>query len=61
MLKLLPPPRTIEVAAAAALIGCSLAAASATTERPSLPRVEAYYERLKQRPPFQQHIMRPLS
>ena len=30
-------------------------------KRPSLPRVEAYYERLKQRPPFQQHIMRPLS
>lgn len=30
-------------------------------KRPSLPRVEAYYERLKQRAPFQQHIMRPLS
>jgi len=28
---------------------------------PQLPRVEAYYERLKQRPPFQKHIMRPLS
>jgi glutathione S-transferase len=30
-------------------------------KRPSLPRIEAYYERLKQRPPFQQHFMRPLS
>jgi glutathione S-transferase len=30
-------------------------------KRPPLPRVEAYYERLKQRPPFQKHIMRPLS
>jgi glutathione S-transferase len=30
-------------------------------KRPSLPRVEAYYERLKQRPPFQKHVMRPLS
>jgi len=30
-------------------------------KRPSLPRIEAYYERLKQRPPYQQHIMRPLS
>ncbi|HWU73255.1 MAG TPA: lipocalin-like domain-containing protein [Sphingomonas sp.] len=38
MFKLLPPPRTIEVAAAALLIGGSLAATSAATERPSLPR-----------------------
>jgi glutathione S-transferase len=30
-------------------------------KRPSLPRLEAYYERLKQRPPFQKHVMRPLS
>jgi glutathione S-transferase len=30
-------------------------------KHPPLPRVEAYYERLKQRPPFQKHIMRPLS
>ena len=30
-------------------------------KRPSLPRIEAYYERLKQRPPFQKHIMRPLT
>ena len=26
-----------------------------------LPRVEAYYERLKQRPAFQKHIMKPLT
>ena len=30
-------------------------------KHPSLPRLEAYYERLKQRPPFQKHVMRPLS
>jgi glutathione S-transferase len=30
-------------------------------KRPSLPRIEAYFERLKQRPPFQTHVMRPLS
>jgi len=30
-------------------------------KRPSLPRVEAYYERLKQRPAFQKHIMKPLT
>jgi hypothetical protein len=33
----LPPPRTIEVAVAAVLIGGSLATASAAGERPSLP------------------------
>jgi hypothetical protein len=38
MFRLLPPPRTIEVAAAAILIGGSLATASAAGERPSLPR-----------------------
>ena len=30
-------------------------------KRPKLPRVEAYYERLKQRPAFQKHIMKPLT
>ena len=30
-------------------------------KRPRLPRIEAYYERLKQRPPFQKHIMQPLT
>jgi glutathione S-transferase len=30
-------------------------------ERPRLPRVQAYYERLQQRPPFKQHVMLPLS
>ena len=30
-------------------------------KHPSLPRLEAYYERLKRRPPFQKHVMRPLS
>ena len=38
MFTLLPPPRTIEVAAAAIFIGGSLATASAAGERPSLPR-----------------------
>jgi len=38
MFRLLPPPRTIEVAAAAILIGGSLATASAAGEGPSLPR-----------------------
>jgi len=38
MFRLLPPPRTIEVAAAAILIGGSLAAASAAGEHRSLPR-----------------------
>jgi glutathione S-transferase len=28
---------------------------------PSLPRVEAYYQRLQQRPAFQKHIMKPLT
>jgi hypothetical protein len=37
MSRLLPPPRTIEVAVAAVLIGGSLATASAAGERPSLP------------------------
>ena len=30
-------------------------------KRPRLPRIEAYCERLKQRPPFQKHIMQPLT
>ena len=30
-------------------------------KRPALSRVEAYHERLKQRPAFRKHIMRPLS
>jgi glutathione S-transferase len=30
-------------------------------QRPSLPRVEAYRERLQQRPAFRTHVMRPLS
>jgi glutathione S-transferase len=30
-------------------------------KRPKLPRVEAYYERLKQRPAFQKHVMQPLT
>jgi glutathione S-transferase len=30
-------------------------------KRPHLPRVESYHERLKQRPAFQRHIMKPLS
>lgn len=38
MFRLLPPPRTIEIAAAAVLIGGSLGAVSAATERPWLPR-----------------------
>jgi hypothetical protein len=38
MFRLLPPPRTIEVAAAAILIGGSLATAAVAGERPSLPR-----------------------
>jgi glutathione S-transferase len=29
--------------------------------RPALPRVEAYYARLKQRAPFQKHVMLPLT
>jgi glutathione S-transferase len=29
--------------------------------RPRLPRVEAYHERLKTRPAFQKHIMKPLT
>jgi glutathione S-transferase len=28
---------------------------------PKLPRIEAYHQRLKQRPAFQKHIMKPLS
>jgi hypothetical protein len=38
MFRLLPPPRTIEVAVAALLIGGSLATASAASEGSSLPR-----------------------
>jgi glutathione S-transferase len=30
-------------------------------KRPPLPRVEAYYKRLQQRPAFQKHIMKPLT
>jgi glutathione S-transferase len=30
-------------------------------KHPDLPRVEAYYDRLKRRPVFQKHIMKPLS
>ena len=30
-------------------------------KRPHLPRIEAYYERLKRRPPFQKHVMQPLT
>jgi glutathione S-transferase len=30
-------------------------------KRPRLPRVESYHERLKQRPAFQRHIMKPLT
>ncbi len=30
-------------------------------KRPKLPRIEAYHQRLKQRPAFQKHIMKPLS
>lgn len=29
--------------------------------RPSLPRVEAWYERLKERAPFREHVMLPLT
>jgi glutathione S-transferase len=30
-------------------------------ERPSLPNLEAWYERLKQRPAFREHVMLPLT
>ena len=30
-------------------------------KRPRLPRLEAYYERLKRRPPFQKHVLQPLT
>jgi len=30
-------------------------------KHPKLRGVEAYYERLKQRPAFQKHIMKPLT
>jgi glutathione S-transferase len=30
-------------------------------KHPTLPRVEAYYARLQQRPAFQKHIMKPLT
>jgi len=30
-------------------------------KHPTLPRVEAYYARLRQRPAFQKHIMKPLT
>jgi glutathione S-transferase len=30
-------------------------------KRPHLPRVEGFHERLKQRPAFQKHIMKPLT
>jgi glutathione S-transferase len=31
------------------------------TERPSLPNVEAWHDRLKQRPGFQKYVMQPLT
>jgi glutathione S-transferase len=30
-------------------------------ERPALPNVEAWYERLKQRPPYREHVMLPIT
>lgn len=30
-------------------------------ERPSLPRVEAYYDRLKMRPSYDKHVMIPFD
>ncbi len=30
-------------------------------KRPSLPNIEAYYKRLQERAPFQQHVMLPLT
>ena len=30
-------------------------------KRPRLPRIGAYYERLKRRPPFQKHVLQPLT
>jgi glutathione S-transferase len=30
-------------------------------KRPHVPRIEAYHERLKQRPAFRKHVMQPLS
>jgi glutathione S-transferase len=30
-------------------------------QRPKLPRIEAYHERLKQRPAFRKHVMQPLT
>lgn len=30
-------------------------------KRPSLPNIEAYYERLQERPAFKQHVMLPLT
>lgn len=35
--------------------------ASLPIERPSLPQVEAWYERLKARPAFQNHVMIPVT
>jgi glutathione S-transferase len=30
-------------------------------KRPGLPRVEAYYRRLQQRPAYKKHVMLPLT
>ena len=30
-------------------------------DRPSLPNLEAWYERLKQRAPFREHVMLPIT
>jgi glutathione S-transferase len=30
-------------------------------KRPGLPKVEAYYQRLQQRPAYREHVMLPLS
>ncbi len=30
-------------------------------ERPSLPNLEAWYERLKQRPAYREHVMLPIT
>ena len=30
-------------------------------QQPKMPRIEAYHERLKQRPAFQKHVAKPLT
>lgn len=43
-------------------LGCMLYRWNAfDIERPPLPNLEAYYERLKTRPPFAEHVLIPLS